>query len=110
MGEHIVVRQDQPIGTPKAVGVDTAERQLVVEIVGGEPYEFWPLGQHVVSAPGICGGRPTFKYTRIDVRHAVSLLAGGWTVDAVAHAYEVPVDAVREALELGMQALAERTA
>lgn len=39
----------------------------VTEIVGGEPYRYFPLGEHVVSAEGVCGGRPTFKYTRIEV-------------------------------------------
>jgi uncharacterized protein (DUF433 family) len=60
-----------------------------------------------VAAPGVCGGRPTFKYTRIDVRHAISLLSGGWTVEAVAQAYKVPVAAVQEALELAAQAPVE---
>jgi uncharacterized protein (DUF433 family) len=83
---------------------------LVSEMVGGEPYEYYPLGEHIVAAPGVCGGRPTFKYTRIDVRHAISLLSGGWTVEAVAQAYEIPVTAVQEALELAMQALNETKA
>src|SRR5438093_7174788 len=48
--------------------VSLHEQELVCEIVGGEPYEYYPLGQYVVRAPGVCGGRPTFKYTRIDVR------------------------------------------
>jgi uncharacterized protein (DUF433 family) len=78
------------------------KRKLVSEIVGGEPYEYYPLGEHVVSSPGVCGGRPTFKYTRIDVRHAISLLSGGWTVEAVANSYEIPATAVREALDLAM--------
>src|SRR5207247_6585588 len=46
-------------------------KQLVCEIVEGEPYEYYPLGQYIVIAPGVCGGRPTFKNTRIDVRHAL---------------------------------------
>ncbi len=32
---------------------------LVVEIVGGEPYVFAPLGHYIVRAVGVCGGRPT---------------------------------------------------
>jgi uncharacterized protein (DUF433 family) len=84
--------------------------QLVREIVGGEPYEYRPLGEHIVSAPGICGGRPTFKYMRIDVRHAISALSGGATVEAVAQSYELPVAAVQEALDLAMRALTERVA
>jgi hypothetical protein len=34
--------------------------QLVTEIVGGEPYEYFPMGDYIVRAPGVCRGRPTF--------------------------------------------------
>jgi hypothetical protein len=44
-----------------------AKPRLVKEMYGGHPYEYYPLGNYVVAAPGVCGGRPTFKYTRIDV-------------------------------------------
>ena len=40
--------------------------ELVYEIVGGETYEYYPLGKYVVAAPKVCGGRPTFKYTRLE--------------------------------------------
>jgi uncharacterized protein (DUF433 family) len=84
-------------------------KKLVHEIVGGEPYEYYPLGRHIVVAPGVCGGRPTFKYTRIDVRHALSLLAAGRTVERVAHGYQLPVAAVREALALAARAFDQTT-
>jgi len=81
------------------------KRKLVTEIVGGEPYEYYPLGEYVVCAPGVSGGEPTFKYTRIGVNHAIDLIAGGWTVEKVAEAYKLSVAAVQEALELAMEAL-----
>jgi uncharacterized protein (DUF433 family) len=81
------------------------QRELVREIYGGEPYEYYPLGEHVVAAPGVCGGEPTFKYTRINVEHALNLLSGGWTVEQVAQAYRLPLEAVQEAIELAKQAL-----
>jgi uncharacterized protein (DUF433 family) len=84
------------------------KQELVCEIVGGEPYEYYPLGEHIVAAPGVCGGEPTFKYTRINVEHALSLLSGGWTVEAVARSYRVPVAAVQEALDLAARALIEQ--
>jgi uncharacterized protein (DUF433 family) len=98
----------QPLSEPDRSRIGAG--QPVHEIVGGEPYEYFPLGEHIVSAPGVCGGRPTFKYTRIDVRHAIALLSGGWTVEAVARSYEIPVAAVQEALDLAMRALTERAA
>ena len=75
-------------------------KKMVREVVGGEPYEYYPVGRYIVIAPGVCGGRPTFKYTRIDVRHALGLLAAGRTVERVAEAYKIPVAAVKEALTL----------
>src|SRR5262249_50847190 len=39
--------------------------ELVTEIVGGEPYQYCSLGDYVVRAVGVCGGRPTFKYTTV---------------------------------------------
>jgi uncharacterized protein (DUF433 family) len=83
-------------------------KKLVREIVGGEPYEYHPLGKYIVTAPGVCGGRPTFKYTRIDVRHALGLLRGRRNVEEVAHIYGIPVEAVQEALELAARAFDER--
>ena len=68
--------------------VKSASTKLVREMMGGEAYEYYPLGQYIVAAPGVCGGRPTFKYTRIDVHHALGLLAVGRTVEQVAHSYD----------------------
>ncbi|HXF39170.1 MAG TPA: DUF433 domain-containing protein [Blastocatellia bacterium] len=81
-----------------------ATRKLVREMVGGEPYEYYPVGRHIVIAPGVCGGRPTFKYTRVDVRHALRLVAGGRPIEQVARGYEIPVAAVQEALAMAAKA------
>ena len=64
--------------------------KVVREIVGGEVYEYVPLGKHIVSAKGVCGGRPTFKYTRVEVRHILNLLAHGWTVDQIIQDFNLP--------------------
>ena len=85
-------------------------KKLVREELEGEPYEYYSIGRHIVIAPGVCGGRPTFKYTRIDVRHALGLLAGGHSVEAVARAYNIPVKAVQEALNLAARAFDARGA
>jgi uncharacterized protein (DUF433 family) len=86
------------------------KHKIVCEVVGGEPYEYYPLGEHIVCAPGVCGGEPTFKYTRIGVRHAIELLSGGYTVTEVAQSYKVPVEAVQEALDLAMRAFNQQAA
>ena len=96
--------------TNEVMQMATRRAKTVCETVGGEPYEFLPLGNHVVSAPGVCEGEPTFKYTRIGVRHALELLAGGRTVKEVAQAYRIPVEAVQESLDLAAEALCARAA
>ena len=35
--------------------VKSPSKKLVREIVGGESYEYYPLGQHIVVAPGVWG-------------------------------------------------------
>jgi uncharacterized protein (DUF433 family) len=61
----------------------TMKRQLMREMVGGESYEYVPLGKFVVSAPAVCRGRPTFKYTRIEVAGVLTRLAAGHAVEAL---------------------------
>lgn len=79
--------------------------ELIAETVGGERYEYYPLGEHIVSAPGVCGGRPTFKYTRIEAAGALNLLSGGYTIRQIADRFGVPEAAVAEAVELARHLL-----
>ena len=76
--------------------------QLLTEIVGGESYEYLPLGEYVVRAPGVCGGRPTFKYTRIDVTWVLQRLAAGERIEDLVDDYQgrVSVEAIGEACEI----------
>jgi uncharacterized protein (DUF433 family) len=81
--------------------------KLIREMVGGEPYEYYPLGSHVVTALGICGGRPTFKYTRLEVAFILDLLAAGWSMEQVLQEYEashLSADAIQEAIHLAKEA------
>src|SRR5438045_3993247 len=82
--------------------------QLIREMAGGEPYEYYALGKHIVSAPGICGGRPTFKHTRLEVSTILSLMASGYSIEHVVSEYKrshLTSLAVREAIELADKAL-----
>ena len=85
--------------------------ELVREMVGGAPYEYYPLGEFVVLAPGVCGGRPTFKYTRLEVSAVLTLLSEGRSIDEVASEYEqsnLRKAAIREALRLADEAFTTR--
>jgi len=75
---------------------------LITETVGNEPYQYYPLGKYVVRAPGICGGRPTFKYTRIEITGTLDRLAAGETIDEIMAGYrnKVSHEAVVEAIQL----------
>lgn len=77
------------------------------EQVGGETYEYIPLGQHVVRAIGVCGGRPTFKYTRIEVAGALGRLSSGESLETIVAGYggRVPREAVQEAIDIATQSL-----
>lgn len=81
------------------------KKGLVCEIVGGEPYAYYPLGEYIVAAPGVCGGRPTFKYTRIDVRHVLSSLAAGESPETLVESFQgrISREAIEEAQRLAFQ-------
>jgi uncharacterized protein (DUF433 family) len=66
------------------------------------------MGEHIVVATGVCGGRPTFKYTRLEVSVVLDLLASGWTIDDVIREYaesHLTATAIQEALHLAKDAL-----
>lgn len=73
---------------------------LIREQHGDEVYEYYPLGEHIVAAPGVCNGRPTFKYTRIEAAGALNLIAAGCLVEQIADRFEVPRQAIEEAIQL----------
>lgn len=77
-------------------------KSLVTELVGGEAYGYYPLGEYVVRSPEVCGGRPTFKYTRIEITGALERLAAGESVDEIVAGYRgrVPKEAIEEAARL----------
>ncbi len=81
--------------------------QLIREEVMGETYEYIPLGKFIVSAPGVCRGRPTFKYTRIEVAGILERLGAGHPIEEIVSGYQGRVSrkAVAEALALAAKAL-----
>lgn len=81
--------------------------EIVNEMVGGELYSYYPLGQYIVSAAGVCGGRPTFKYTRIEVAGILDLLTAGDTIEQLVTGYRgrLSREAIEEAQRLPMSAI-----
>lgn len=96
----------------KTASLKSHGRRMVTELYGGEPYEFYPLGKYIVAAPAVCRGRPTFKYTRIEVVPILDAMTRSWTVETAVDFYrQVPItkDAVREAVDLASRALHDST-
>jgi len=75
---------------------------LITEMVGGAPYQYYALGKYVVRAPGVCGGRPTFKYTRIEITGTLDRLAAGESLGDIVDGYRGAVsrEAIMEASRL----------
>jgi uncharacterized protein (DUF433 family) len=83
-------------------------KSLVCETYGDVPYEYYPIGQYIVAAPGVCGGRPTFKYTRLEVAVVLDLLAAGCTTEHIRREYaqsKLTPEAITEAIRLAKEAL-----
>jgi uncharacterized protein (DUF433 family) len=62
-------------------------RKVVEAGVNGDHYEYYPLGEFVVIAPGVCGGRPTIKGTRIEVQTVLESLRNGFSIKEIAQNY-----------------------
>src|SRR5215510_2059919 len=92
----------QGIMVPSLLRGECLMSELMTEIVSGEPYQYCSLGDYVVRAVGVCGGRPTFKYTRIEITGTLERLAAGETVDEIVKGYRGRVShaAIREAVDL----------
>ena len=83
-------------------------KSFICETPGDVPYEYYPIGQYIVVAPGVCGGRPTFKYTRLEVAVVLDLLAAGWTTAHILREYaqsKLTPEAITEAIRLAKEAL-----
>ncbi|MCI0393157.1 MAG: DUF433 domain-containing protein [Acidobacteria bacterium] len=87
----------------KETGSEGSSLTEVIEEINGEKYEYLPLGKYVVAARGVCGGRPTIKYHRLDARHVLALIKIGEAPDQVAKEYGIPVAAVEEVIALAAQ-------
>lgn len=76
--------------------------KLVTEIVGGDVYQYYPLGDYVVRAVGVCGGHPTFKYPRIEITGTLERWAAGESLDDIVQGYggRVLREATLEAAQL----------
>ncbi|MEJ7616486.1 MAG: DUF433 domain-containing protein [Pyrinomonadaceae bacterium] len=85
------------------------DQELMRENYNGDVYEYLPLGKYVVAAPGVCGGRPTLKYTRMDARWVIGYLNLGDTPEQLAERHKVPVAAIHEVVALQKQYDYERS-
>lgn len=68
------------------------------------------VGEYIVADPEICGGRLTFRGTRIFVEDVLAMLAKGYDWDRISYEFDghVSHDAIAEAIALAGQALMEK--
>jgi uncharacterized protein (DUF433 family) len=106
-------RRKQMQAQPKADETKYSSHYLNGTKLTREMYgEYYPLGQYIVAAPGVCGGRPTFKYTRLEVSVILALLTTGRTIEQLVQAYSLShltLGAVKEAIRLADLALLQLT-
>src|SRR6266566_2720543 len=85
--------------------------KLIRKRSAGDLYEYYPLGRFVVIAPGVCGSRPTFKGTRVEVQTILDWLRTGRTIEDILTGYpSVSRAAVQEAIRLAGKALTDHYA
>ena len=76
--------------------------KVMTELSHGASSQYYPLGTHVGRAVGVCGGRPTFKYTRIEIAGTLDRLAAGESLDEIVAGYRglVSREAIIEAIQI----------
>ena len=76
--------------------------KTISEIIGDEVYEYVPLGDYVVKAKGVCGGRPTFKYTRILIAGILDRIKAGESIETITKNYNdrITKEAIVEAMNI----------
>ena len=74
-----------------------------VVLEGEGDYQYLPLGEFVVAAVGVCGGRPTIKGHRLDARHILALIKRGDSKSAIAERFGIPPAAVNEVEALAVR-------
>ena len=58
--------------------------------------------------PGVCGGKPCIRGTRIMVKNILGMLAGGYTVERIVEAYpELTAEQVRAAIDYAARVVDE---
>lgn len=85
--------------------VESAEMEMIREEVNGELYVYLPLSEHIVRSPDVCGGRPTFKYTRIEIAGSLDRLVHGESIESIVAGYggRVSREALLKAIELAVR-------
>ncbi len=73
---------------------------LVMDEINGAVSAYHPLGRYVVIQPLVQGGLPTIKNTRITAGVLVGWVEQGYSPAEVARDFDIPTEAVEEAVAL----------
>ena len=58
------------------------------------------MNEWIIVNPNICAGKPVIRGTRIMVKNILGMIAGGYTLDQVLHAYP---ELTREMVDAALQ-------
>lgn len=98
--KKVVRVERRPKKVVRVIRRPNPESAPVVEDYGGFPYEYIQLGKYIVAARGVCGGRPTIKYHRLDARWILAFYENGDSMSQLAKWYKIPLAAVKEVIAL----------
>ena len=66
------------------------------------------MSERIEVNPNICSGKPVIRGTRIMVKNILGMVAGGYTLDRILHAYpELTSEDVSSALKYAADMIAE---
>ena len=71
-------------------------KKVELDIPGNE--SLVPGYKWIVVSPGLLGGQPTIKGTRISVAHILECLGGGMTFKEISEEYGVPFESFADAM------------
>lgn len=62
----------------------------------------------ITASPAVCSGKPCIRGTRIMVKNILGMIAGGYTIEQILHAYpELSREDIVEALEYATNVIDE---
>jgi uncharacterized protein (DUF433 family) len=85
-------------------------QKLSVRLLGAKFTSMFRWASTLSAQRGVCGGRPTFKYTRVEVAVVLRLLAAGLSIDELVTNFggRISREAIEEAIKWAAKLVAKQ--